>query len=207
MDSTILEPFNSTYDDVDRQADAHVESLLNLIRTDLQDIKITLSGEDSPLENCWDEVCAHWQGEEFLIWEPYRMTIEGVIEGCFDDLPHKTQLYINFAALVASDYRTEEHDYEAIYEERILTFLYDKVMELALKDTNPRIEAYLDPYTPEEESQYNADEYLLLRIDPARRDDFLAALDLFGFVKNIAIDDEGIPYLFDLLDHVDIPEN
>ena len=201
MDTTIQEPFNQTYDDVDRLAKAYVETLISQVLTDLKNIESVATGDDKLLGNCWDDICVHQQSEGFTIWAPYQMTIEGVVEGCFDALPTTEKQYVNFAALQNTD--IHESDYSCIYEDDIIEFVYKKVMERALNDTNPRVEAFLDPcYEREDNNAYNAEEYLLLRIDPARREDFLKMLELFAFVENVEIDEQSSPQLFDLLDSI-----
>ncbi|GAB4017506.1 hypothetical protein [Spirosoma koreense] len=205
MNSSSQNSLDTSYEYLDLHADSCVETLLNQIKSDLESINQHIDGDDEgPLENCWDEICAQRQGEEFYSWEFYEMTIEGVIEGCFESLSHQEQLFVNFAAVQASN-TIDELDYESINMDEISTFLMHKILQIALNDTNPRVQAYLDPYSEDHESnQHNLDEYVLLRIDPARRSDFLAALSLFGFVENIEIDAQAEPYFTDLLDNLDV---
>ena len=40
--------------------------------TKLEEIKDTLSGDDSPLENAWEEICCQVQGEESIFWDTYQ---------------------------------------------------------------------------------------------------------------------------------------
>ncbi|RIV25469.1 hypothetical protein DYU11_09230 [Fibrisoma montanum] len=203
-DYSLIQPFNLSYGEVAALANQHVDALVNQVKADLEGIKYTLSGDDSPLENCWDEICAQEQSQRFLIWEPYEMTIKGVIEGCFDALSHQDQLYINFAALQVATY-IDDPSYECLYVAEIKQFLSRKVLQLALNDTNPRVDAYLDPSYEDdnEDNPYNPDEYVLLRIDSNKRADFLAALDLFSFVQHLEIDEQALPLLADLLDNLD----
>ena len=207
MDSTRIEPFQLPFDEVEDLAEKQVEALLNQIVSDLKRIEHTLSGDDSPLINCWDEICVQQQSERFFSWEAYEMTIEGVIAGCFDALAPEQQRYVSFAAVnQAGDVDVPE--YAGIYVDEVTQYLYREVLQLATNDTNPRIEAYLGTYSDfADKTTHNPDEYLLLRIDPAKRDDFLAALSLYGFVRHIEIDDEAVPLLTELLDNLDLPDN
>lgn len=210
MNSDIEHPFNLPYSEVRKRADLTLQSVLNQIQTGLEKITQHITDQtDSSLINCWEEICVQRQSEEFYGWSVYETTIELVVEGCFDSLNQEEKRFVNFAVLNELD-DIEEPDYECVYEEAILEFLGKKILEIALNYTNPRIEAYLDPgyhEFDEPENRYDPDEYVLLRIDPAKRDDFLAALTLFGFVEHIEIDEQSVPFLADLLDNVDVVDN
>ena len=127
---------------VEKQADQYVENLIRKVIRGLRVIKITTTGDDTVLANCWDEICVQQQDERFYSWDYFEMTIEGVVEGCFDSLSLFEQQCINFA-MVQSPYE-EPHDYEAIYTEGVVEFIQQKVLQETTDYTNSRIRAYLD---------------------------------------------------------------
>lgn len=56
---------------------------------DLGAITATLSGDDSPLENAWEEICVQAQGEESFFWDAYQDTMEDTVLGILDQLPQR----------------------------------------------------------------------------------------------------------------------
>lgn len=57
--------------------------------TKLEEIKDTLSGDDSPLENAWEEICCQVQGEESIFWDTYQDLMHDSVLGILDQLPHR----------------------------------------------------------------------------------------------------------------------
>ena len=47
----------------------------------------TLSGDDSELQNAWDEICVQVQQEESFSWEIYETMTLGFIESFVKDIP------------------------------------------------------------------------------------------------------------------------
>lgn len=43
-----------------------------------------LSGCNSGLNNCWDEICIQTQEEYSIAWPAYKITIESIIEDCLN---------------------------------------------------------------------------------------------------------------------------
>jgi len=50
-------------------AKAAGEKVCEQVITELEKITTTLSGDDSPLENPWEEICVQVQGEESFFWD------------------------------------------------------------------------------------------------------------------------------------------
>jgi len=51
-----------------------------------------LSGDDSPLENTWDEICVQRQSEDSFCWDVYEQTIRATIRYDIESLPgHEPQ--------------------------------------------------------------------------------------------------------------------
>lgn len=57
-------------------ADAITKRILLKTVCDLRAIKDTLSGEDSSLDNAWEEICVQLQDEESVFWEAYEEQTE-----------------------------------------------------------------------------------------------------------------------------------
>lgn len=136
--------FDYLYKLVDKQADKYVAALVDKVVRDLRKIKVTLSGDDSILANCWDEICVQEQEERFYLWEAYEMTINGVIEGCFEELSYFEKQCVNFAMLQQL-HDDGDHDYKAIYTEGIIEFIFKQVLDKAKSYMNARIRKYLEP--------------------------------------------------------------
>lgn len=61
-------------------ADACSGRLVKRVVRRLQRIPITLSGEDSGLQNAWDDTCAQVQQEQSVFWEMFDEMVESAIE-------------------------------------------------------------------------------------------------------------------------------
>jgi hypothetical protein len=54
---------------------------------DLQQLKEVASGDDSGLENLWDEICVQRQGEESVFWDAYDQTVWTLVAAQLDKTP------------------------------------------------------------------------------------------------------------------------
>jgi hypothetical protein len=52
----------------------------------LQEMEATLSGDDSELENPWDEICAQVQHEQSIFWDVYEQTMQAFVAGEVEEL-------------------------------------------------------------------------------------------------------------------------
>ncbi len=77
--------------------------LLKSIR-DLRAIKNTLSGEDSDLDNAWEEICVQLQDEESVFWEAYEEQAEIVISRHIRELKEHEFLALWFQTAEGSDW-------------------------------------------------------------------------------------------------------
>ncbi len=134
-------------------AHAVCKRITNQTRRRLQSIKgrYRLSGDDSTLQNLWEEVCVQLQGgEESVPWSVYEETIRGMVTGSAEALPaHEAEA----VWLQTDDARENREDLEMENGEEGIGTLIDKVVDYlieecvypeALKWHNARIEAYLD---------------------------------------------------------------
>lgn len=57
----------------------------------LSALRATLSGDDSGLENVWEEICVQVQGEESFYWEIYLKTMSDAVLGAIHELDLPTR--------------------------------------------------------------------------------------------------------------------
>ncbi|SFB07261.1 hypothetical protein [Algoriphagus aquimarinus] len=82
----------------------------------LQCFKITLSGEDSGLENTWDEICVQLQDGYAYKWDLYEDTVLDLIEEEVNKMPTHEQLAIWLETESAYSYDEDEDDLESTYD-------------------------------------------------------------------------------------------
>lgn len=54
---------------------------------DIQQLKDLHSGDDSGLENTWDEICVQIQGTESIFWDMYDQMVRDLVEAHIDKAP------------------------------------------------------------------------------------------------------------------------
>ena len=104
------------------------------------------SGEDSPLQNIWDEICVQVQSEESVMWWAYRDTIEGIIAIEVDllDLPTKKAIWLQTDGYENWDEEDGEESVPWVAEDITRYILHAFVLSTAEDWHNRRIERYLD---------------------------------------------------------------
>lgn len=114
----------------------------------LQGNKFTLSGDDSPLTNIWDEICVQIQSEESVSWDVYEETVQAIAEGFVEELPphEREAIWLQTDEGIDGAYEDEE-DREPtapVFNEDIVSyFLREYLYPTAGSWSNPRIRAYL----------------------------------------------------------------
>ncbi|MFC1451893.1 hypothetical protein ACFLSJ_00950 [Verrucomicrobiota bacterium] len=69
-------------------ADSACETICGkAIRRLQQMTQALLSGDDTPLASCWDEICVQAQSEESFHWDAYEETIRATIGADIEALP------------------------------------------------------------------------------------------------------------------------
>lgn len=133
--------------------DKAIESLIAL--------DITLSGDDSTLENAWEEICVQVQGEESFFWETYEAVMGDAVLGELENLSNP-----DLAALwLQTDEGLEWHGEKAWEEEHSprnkrasldyesIPFALDEIVQHIVSSylrpaaenfTNPNIECFLE---------------------------------------------------------------
>ena len=106
---------------------------------DLQGIKTTFSGEDSVLENAWDDICVQRQGEESFLQDAYDDTVRQCISWRLNKLPRDLRSFMWFEADTTGAEDVSEYDADELTDHIAGAFVY----QLAESHSNRRIERYL----------------------------------------------------------------
>ena len=120
------------------------QRLINGCIRDLQKMESSgLSGEDSDLQNVWDEICVQQQIEESIFWSAYLETINCVIKSRLDDL----KLYeLDAVWLLTSEgeYWEEENERETypVSKTEVTAHLQYELLNKANDWSNARITKY-----------------------------------------------------------------
>lgn len=129
-----------------------------------------LSGEDSGLENLWEEICVQVQLEESIFWDAYLETIEQAIGARVDELERTELLALWSTTDSGWDWIYDHHgdkdgDQEApVDPSEIISALRDKLLAMAADDTNSNISRFhalhygYDYYEVEEDDEGDEDE-------------------------------------------------
>lgn len=108
-------------------------------------------GDDSPLKNVWDEICAQVQGEQSFMWGVYLDTIRQFIGHELELLDRQIKQAIWLQTNEGSDweYDNEENEQEEdsvpFCEDEIVKYiLQDYILQSAANWNNEQIEEYFD---------------------------------------------------------------
>lgn len=105
------------------------------------------SGDDSGLENAWDEFCVQVQYEESVFFDAYEETVRAVLRGHLETLP---ALDLEVAWLhtdAGADWlqaETEEHSPPPVCLDHVLDDALGIVFTMAANWSNQRIRGYLE---------------------------------------------------------------
>lgn len=115
----------------------------------LQKITDTLSGEDSELNNAWDEICVQVQSEQSFFWDAYDETVQSFVSAYVEELkPHeKSALWFQTEQGWDWLYEPEEEREEnppVLMEDITQYIVHEYVYVKAGSWTNERIRAYTD---------------------------------------------------------------
>jgi hypothetical protein len=106
----------------------------------LQELKddALLSGEDSGLENVWEEICAQLQRGPSFEWQMYVLTVEGIIDEELNKLPHSFKQVISYL----SDFN-DEPEMTGYSPFNAIESIKNDVFSVAMDYSNLNIEEYL----------------------------------------------------------------
>ncbi len=120
--------------------------VLGCIR-DLQKLKdCLLSGDSTPLDSIWDEICVQQQRELSFSWKAYLETISGCIEWRMESLASHELDALWLLTPEGDDWNSElegERETYPVYRSDVADFLQSKILDMANDWTNARIRRYL----------------------------------------------------------------
>lgn len=107
-----------------------------------------LSGDDSGLENTWDEICAQIQLEAALTWDAYDDTVRRLAASLVERLPSHEREAMWLQTPEAAEWACEDESrrlsYPVLDDEIIEHLVSEYVYSEAGSWTNVRIREYLD---------------------------------------------------------------
>lgn len=109
----------------------------------LQRIRETLSGDDSPLKNAWDEICVEIQYERSFFWDVYELTSRAIIQGSIEEMDDTLKRLIWFQT---DEGYMEDNDKE-FSEEDVVDYIFQEyVLYEAGRYSNKKIEKVVEKY-------------------------------------------------------------
>lgn len=123
---------------------------LRIIRY-LKEMDGGLSGEDSGLSTCWEEICVQVQYETSIYWETYVETVKAFVEGEIEDMPpwHREAVWLQTDA--NDEWEGDDEQTRVSYpvcNSDIVDYLLDNyVWPEAGRWSNERIKTYRDRAT------------------------------------------------------------
>ena len=121
----------------------------NRVIRSLRSNSTTLSGDESTLENAWEEICVQVQFEQSIDWNVYVETIDLETEGEMEQLQEHELAAIWFQTTEGEDWgftdgddRVEPH----IDRQAVVAVIRDCVLSEANSYTNVRIRMYIDRF-------------------------------------------------------------
>ena len=110
-----------------------------------------LSGDDSVLENTWDEICVQVQFEESFAWEAYKETACAIIGGEVENLLPYEREALWLQTEPGSDWdcedETERPHYPICNDDIVNCLWHDHVLREAGNWSNERVRTYIERST------------------------------------------------------------
>jgi len=119
----------------------------------LEEQKDLTSGDDTCLENNWEEYCVQVQDEESIAWSAYMDHIESLFKGFFEELPREQQFTLWIESEDGQDWYWEENnraddDFEyneaPIYFEACVEILMSALHDKAINFKSDNITNYIE---------------------------------------------------------------
>jgi len=125
-----------------------VNEISDAVITQLKGLKedhFKLSGDDSGLENVWEEICAQCQGEYSYDWEVYKETIENFIVEELNKQTEPVKILISYVGGLAISADFEDENDQYVYNQSYaVTDIIDDVLEKAGSCENENVNRFLD---------------------------------------------------------------
>jgi len=134
----------------------HVKSIAQAVADkliQLKDKSFLLSGDDSGLKNCWEEICAQIQSERSYYWDVYILTINNFIEAELENLPEEVKILISYVENV--ELEDEEVDSYIVNETLIIKAIRNEIHSMAEDFKNRNIINFIEGkmFNDEEEQE------------------------------------------------------
>ena len=138
----------SEHDVLRKFADEIAERITRKTISDLQGIKESLSGDDSGLENCWDEICVQFQSEASICWDVYEEVIHVSVMAHLEDLKEHEKIALWFQTDEGWDWLydnpDEKNESPPVFNEDIKQYIVQEyVYQEAGNWSNKRIRGFL----------------------------------------------------------------
>lgn len=110
-----------------------------------------LSGDDSPLLNVWDEICAQQQGEKSFYWSAYEETIDQILWDKVNRLDRASVLALWIQTDEGFDWLHDHHADEdgleqaSVDQNVVVAYLRSLLLETATDEDNEQVNKYLHP--------------------------------------------------------------
>ncbi len=114
---------------------------------DLQELRDTLSGDESGLETVWDEICVQVQFEQSFVWDTYETVIRNTLAGIVEALPgfEREALWMQSDAALEWECREPgEREPYPVNSHDVVEYLFQAVCESAGSLSNHRIRRYIE---------------------------------------------------------------
>lgn len=126
----------------------HVDAISTSVIDQLKALRgddYLLSGDDSGLENTWEEICVQAQGEGSFHGDVYEEVISNFIIGELEKQPSAIQILLSYVGSVDSEfeYGEDENPY-GIFHEAAIKEIMDNIMMKAGYYESENISRYLD---------------------------------------------------------------
>ena len=122
--------------------------LTRKVITQLQRLKDVQSGDDSKLQNVWDEICVQMQTEQSLSWDAYDDTARSLVAACLKTLPTHEQQALWLQTEEGSNWSLEDEEereqFPVCDENTVEYLLNDHIYPAAGRWSNARIQAYIN---------------------------------------------------------------
>jgi len=112
-----LDMMKTDSDVLKKFADDIADRIVRKTVAELRKVKDTLSGDDSPLKDAWEEICVQIQEEQSFFWEAYEGIAWSIISRHVAKLKHHELLAIWFQTDEGEDWRCTPVTSKELYEE------------------------------------------------------------------------------------------
>jgi hypothetical protein len=129
-------------------AEENAQRICRKVIRQFQKMPAVMSGEDSGLDNVWDEICVQQQIEESYNWRSYEEMIEALVECEVEDLKSHEQSALWFQTTEFMEWETDQDevdgsDYPPVCNTDIVLYLIgDYIFREANNWSNQRIKNF-----------------------------------------------------------------